>query len=157
MWIILKKTMKKSDRIKVWAKYNRRCAYCGKNIEYKDMQVDHLLPLMRTEVGTSIFGEKIEKELNNFSNLMPSCRRCNHYKRANSLETFRELLKTIHQRLKDIYIFKVAVDYGVVKIQPFDGEFYYEKYEKEYAGQGFLFDAREYISDEIIKELTKDE
>ncbi len=25
------------------------------------------------------------------------------------------------------YIFKVAVDYGVVDIRPFDGEFYFEK------------------------------
>ena len=36
--------MKKSDRIRVWNKYRQRCAYCGKLLEYKDMQVDHIIP-----------------------------------------------------------------------------------------------------------------
>ena len=40
---ILKK-MSKIDRQKVWEKYNGRCAYCGKEIALKDMQVDHIKP-----------------------------------------------------------------------------------------------------------------
>ena len=34
----------KETRHKVYAKYNGRCAYCGRWIEYKDMQVDHFIP-----------------------------------------------------------------------------------------------------------------
>lgn len=34
----------KIDRKAVYAKYNGHCAYCGRKIEYKDMQVDHLIP-----------------------------------------------------------------------------------------------------------------
>lgn len=34
--------MKKIDRKKVFDKYNGHCAYCGRQIEYKDMQVDHI-------------------------------------------------------------------------------------------------------------------
>ena len=34
--------MKKSTRIKVWNKYHKRCAYCGCELEYKEMQVDHI-------------------------------------------------------------------------------------------------------------------
>jgi len=36
--------MTKKQRIKVYEKYNGHCAYCGKKIEYKDMQVDHIDP-----------------------------------------------------------------------------------------------------------------
>ena len=40
-----RKTIKKSEREQVHLKYHGRCAYCGKKIAYKDMQVDHLIPL----------------------------------------------------------------------------------------------------------------
>lgn len=36
--------MKKEDRIKVWEKYGHHCAYCGKEIKFEDMQVDHFVP-----------------------------------------------------------------------------------------------------------------
>ena len=29
-------------RIALYNRYNQRCAYCGCNLEYKDMQVDHI-------------------------------------------------------------------------------------------------------------------
>ena len=35
----------KSKREAVYRKYDGRCAYCGSEIAYKDMQVDHFLPL----------------------------------------------------------------------------------------------------------------
>ena len=35
----------KKTREIVWKKYGGRCAYCGREIAYKDMQVDHFLPL----------------------------------------------------------------------------------------------------------------
>jgi 5-methylcytosine-specific restriction endonuclease McrA len=111
--------MKKEIRIRVYNKYNNHCAYCGRVIMYKDMQVDHLIPKARAHLITT--------NINDFNNLMPSCRRCNHYKRSNTLEQFRKNLKTIHKRIKLIYINKVGIDYGVIQIKPFDGVFYYEK------------------------------
>ncbi len=36
--------MTKAKRFQVYNKYGGRCAYCGKKIEYKDMQVDHIDP-----------------------------------------------------------------------------------------------------------------
>ena len=36
-------------------------------------------------------------------------------------------MKTLHERLEAIYILKVAVDFGMATIQPFDGLFYFEK------------------------------
>ena len=113
-----RKAIPKKDRIRVYEKYGGRCAYCGKEIAYKDMQVDHLIPLEGYRKGT-----------NDFENLMPACRRCNHYKRANSLEGWRQMLQEIPQKLKrDSYIYRVALDYGLVK--EFSHEivvFYFEK------------------------------
>ena len=106
---------RKERREKVWLKFNKHCAYCGKEIEYKDMQIDHMIP-------------KAFNGNNDFENLMPSCRRCNHYKREENLEGFRRLMKTLHERIQNQYTAKVAIDYGIIKIKPFNGTFYFEKY-----------------------------
>ena len=106
--------MRKDERQQVYDKYNGHCAYCGKVIELKDMQADHIEPKRNI-----IKGERVEYN--------PSCRRCNHYKRAHSVETYRQMLKTIHERTQKIYICKVAEDYGIVKVEPWDGKFYFER------------------------------
>jgi len=108
-------------RQKVWLKYNKHCAYCGKELKYKNMQVDHLKP-----IAYAPFPNNKNTYVNSFENLMPSCRRCNHYKRANSPEEFRRLIKTLHERIENQYIIKVAIDYGIVNIKPFNGIFYFE-------------------------------
>ena len=77
----------KKIREEVYRKYDGHCAYCGREIAYKDMQVDHFLPLRAWRI------EDAGKD--DISNLMPSCRMCNHYKRANTLETFRRYIAEI--------------------------------------------------------------
>lgn len=114
---------KKEQRVAVWQKYNGHCAYCGKEIAFKEMQVDHYWPQWN-----GMFADKLGGfDVNSMDNLMPSCRRCNHYKRAYLPEDFREMMKTLHERLLKIYIAKVAEDFGIITIQPFDGVFYFEK------------------------------
>lgn len=61
-----------------------------------------------------------------YDNLFPSCRSCNHYKRSMDLEGFREYLKTLHERIAKNYIVKVGMRYGMVSIKPFEGTFYFE-------------------------------
>lgn len=112
--------MIKEKRRQIYDKYGCKCAYCGKVIELKDMQVDHIIP---QRLLNSIDRQHIE----NIKNLNPSCRRCNHYKRAKTQEHFRKLLKTLHTRVRDIYICKVAEDYGIIEIKEWDGVFYLEK------------------------------
>jgi len=73
-----------------------------------------------------IFGDMDAEE-----NLMPSCYRCNHYKRDHPLEYFRELVKTLHERMRKIYIVKVAIDYGIIQFKEWDGLFYFEKFNKQ--------------------------
>lgn len=106
--------MKKQDREIVYSKYNGHCAYCGKKIDYIDMQVDHQ-------------NAKRNGGADNIENLFPSCRRCNHYKRAQGLESFREYIRRLHERIANDYIVKVGLDYGIVEIKPFDGKFYFER------------------------------
>ncbi len=106
--------MTKAERMQAYEKYDGRCAYCGKKIEYKDMQVDHIVPKLK--------GGK--NEINNYN---PACRRCNHYKDTFDIEQFRQMLKTMHERTQKIYINKVAEDYGIIQIKPWDGVFYFER------------------------------
>lgn len=106
----------KVDRIKVHQKYGGHCGYCGKSIELKEMQVDHISPKWSAK-DVSVF---------HYDNLMPSCRRCNHYKREKNLEQFREFMKTLHERIIKDYRNKVAIDFGILSIKPFNGVFYFE-------------------------------
>lgn len=114
--------MTKAERFQVYNKYGGHCAYCGKKIEYKDMQVDHIIP----QRMLLLYGMD-RQHVDNIENLNPSCRRCNHYKRVHSLETYRGLILKLHAKVRDIYLCKVAEDYGIIKIEPWDGKFYFEK------------------------------
>ena len=109
----------KAVRQAVYEKYGGRCAYCGRKIEYKDMQVDHFIPLRAWGIE--------DGKADDFSNLMPSCRMCNHYKRANSLEIFRRYIKEIPRKLRQNYIYKVGVLYGNVIENEKPIEFFFEK------------------------------
>ena len=111
-------SINKAKREAVYKKYDGHCAYCGREIEYKDMQVDHFLPLRAwgiEDAGTD-----------DLSNLMPACRTCNHYKRANSLETFRRYIYEIPKKLRTNYIYKVGLIYGNVSDIEKPIKFYFE-------------------------------
>lgn len=112
----------KATRVAVYSKYNGHCAYCGRKIEYKDMQVDHFKPL-------GAYAEE-NRGTDDIENLMPSCRMCNHYKRANPLEAFRKLIADIPRKLQRNYIYKVGVVYGNVIENEKPIKFYFEKEEK---------------------------
>ena len=121
--------MTKKQREAIYSKYNGHCAYCGKEIEYKDMQVDHLIPQRRaTLCGRGYVPvEEIESE----ENYMPSCRSCNHYKRAHSLETFRRYIEEIPEKLtRDVYIYKIGLRYDQIEEHPRKIKFYFEQVEE---------------------------
>lgn len=122
--------MKKKIRERVLAKYNGHCSYCGKVIAYKDMQVDHLIPIRMAEEGKADW-----MEVENENNYMPSCRRCNHYKRGHSLETFRTMISEIPKKLyRDNYIYKVGEDFGIISAKYDEPiQFYFEKVSMTFA------------------------
>ena len=116
----------KKQREIIHKKYNCRCGYCGKEISMKEMQVDHMHPLSFPTKELVLFeGVEINK-VHHPDNLMPTCRRCNHYKRAETVEGFRKSMLTLHQRIMKNYIVKVAVDHGMLDLKPFNGNFYFE-------------------------------
>lgn len=113
-------SISKAKRQQVYEKYNGRCAYCGNPMEYKDMQVDHFIAKRGYH----------EEGSDDLSNLMPACRTCNHYKRANPLELFRRYIQEIPKKLRNNYIYKVGLAYGNVIENEKPIEFYFEKVER---------------------------
>lgn len=71
----------KKIRQQVYDKCNGHCAYCGREIAYSDMQVDHIHPQYK--------GGK-----DDFENLLPSCRMCNFRKGSNSLLSMPTMMAT---------------------------------------------------------------
>lgn len=60
------------------AKY--RCAYCGRKLTYKQVQVDHVIPVnkMSYDKGVRFFAKQFGIEnVNDTKNLVSSCRHCN--------------------------------------------------------------------------------
>ena len=110
-----RKPISKSTRASVYLKYKGHCAYCGKQIDYKDMQVDHATPL---RIGG----------VDDISNYMPACRSCNHYKATFDIEGYRKYLGDIHKRLmRDSIPYQVAERFGIVKHISDDVTFYFEE------------------------------
>lgn len=118
------KQLNKKLRQKVYNKYNGHCAYCGCKIEYKDMQIDHIVPKYRNnekwhqgEIGTD-----------DMANLNPSCRMCNYYKGMYSLEQFRENLSTmLIANVRRPFDYRLALRYGLVMENIHPIKFYFEK------------------------------
>nr|DAI43930.1 MAG TPA: RECOMBINATION ENDONUCLEASE VII [Caudoviricetes sp.] len=113
--MVNRKSIPKKTRLAVYEKCNHRCAYCGCELAYKDMQVDHATPL---RIGGA----------DDISNFLPSCRSCNHYKATLDIEGFRNYLAEIHKRLmRDSVAYQVAERFGIVKHDSDDVKFYFEE------------------------------
>lgn len=123
-------SISKEKRLEVYQKYNGHCAYCGKQIEYKDMQVDHFVPKDMEFLFISGNMPGMDS-VDDIKNLMPSCRRCNHYKRAHNLETFRRYIEEIPKKLRENYIYKIGVLYGNIIENEHPIKFYFETVEAE--------------------------
>ena len=115
-----RKRISQKIRHQVYEMYGERCAYCGQKIDtIQEMRVDHVYPL-RKGGGDSI------------SNYKPACQKCNYYKSMFDLEQFRELVGTVLGRLDKIFIFHIAMQYGLMNVtdkthKPI--KFYFEEYE----------------------------
>lgn len=105
------------------------CAYCGCELEYKDMQVDHIDSVY---THCDYAKEKTLSEINEDDNLMPTCRQCNLYKSTFDLEEFRNRLTSVMmENLQKTFQYRLALKYGLIEeiINPV--EFYFEKVKKE--------------------------
>ena len=87
----------KRFRRKIYDKFGGNCAYCGCEIEIKDMQIDHIIPkksfLTRVKNKRNVpdfLYHLTEIDMNHEDNLFPSCRVCNHWKDTYDIESFRK-------------------------------------------------------------------
>ena len=116
-----RKAIPKSVREKVYNKYAGKCAYCGCTLEYKDMQVDHIVSVWHSKLN----GTKINDTIENY---MPSCRMCNFYKGGGDIEGLRNRIKTeMMHNLQSNFGYKMAIKYGLVKETNTDIVFFFEK------------------------------
>ena len=133
---VKRKSIPRAAREEVFRKYDGHCAYCGKKLSPGNWQLDHLIPVQRER-----FGKYTEDEIECFKNFMPACRRCNHYKRAHSLETFRRYIEEIPEKLTaNNYIYKVGLDYGLIEEHPRKIVFYFEQWEYKNSTEGIIKD-----------------
>ena len=119
------KPITKAKRIEVWNKYKHHCAYCGCELEYKDMQVDHIDSVY---TYCDYKKEKTLDEINGIDNLMPSCKQCNFYKSTFTIEEFRERLSVVLMKnVQKTFQYRLALKYGLIEenIKPI--KFYFEK------------------------------
>lgn len=117
-------------RKRVYEKYGERCAYCGCNLEYKDMQVDHVNPVY---IHNDINSDMSDEEMNDISNLFPTCRQCNFYKSTLSIDSFRVRLQTVMMdNLRKQFNYRLALKYGIIKENNVPIRFYFEKVASRY-------------------------
>lgn len=111
----------KINRRKVYQKYGGRCAYCGKEITIKQMQVDHYWPQARKHMQRGL-------DNNRPDNLMPSCAKCNSHKGVWRPETWRRELALQVTRLRKYAQFDRALRFGQVEIAESPIVFYFETF-----------------------------
>lgn len=113
-----RKQLTKEEREQVYNKCNGHCAYCGCELPYKKMQVDHVVAF------NLIQDENTESMLN----YLPACRSCNHYKHTLTIEGLRSMLEKIPDRLqRDNVTYQIGVRYGLIEPKSHKVEFYFEK------------------------------
>ena len=122
------KALSKKKRLMVYEKYDHHCAYCGCELIYGEMQVDHIKSVYQHQ---DIRQDMTEEEMNDIDNLMPSCRACNFYKGAGDIEFLRKRLeKTLVSNLEKTFDYRLAAKYGLVKTHKKFVTFYFETYKK---------------------------
>ena len=104
----------KYNRKLIYDKYNGHCAYCGISLEPKDMQIDHIEPILR-DVPDGYYGKK--KGTDDINNLNPCCRACNIRKGTLTIEEFRKELESCHERMMKYNAnYRQLIRFGQIKL-----------------------------------------
>jgi 5-methylcytosine-specific restriction endonuclease McrA len=131
----------KKQRQNVYDKLNGHCAYCGKEIAIKDMQIDHIIPQLNWETifknkGNNGYYDKMipnflnhltENDLHHIDNLNPACRVCNKWKSTYHLELFRSEIQEQTKRLQlRSSNYRMAKLYGLISESEVKVKFHFE-------------------------------
>lgn len=111
-------------REEVIKRFDGHCGYCGDKPE--KLQVDHIQPQCRSWVL-----EKKGKSINDPTNLMPACAKCNNFKSNWTLERFREEISQQVTRARSSSVnFRTAERFKQIKITESPIMFYFESFTK---------------------------
>ena len=117
----------KETRIAVWEKFDKHCAYCGKDVELKQMQIDHIEPVFRRFKDQELERCKRDRGKHDISNFNPSCARCNRWKSTFTIEQFRNEISLQISRLNRYSNnYRMALDYGLIEETKIPVKFYFE-------------------------------
>ncbi len=119
--------MKKEIRHKVYNKYNGHCSYCGCEITYKQMQVDHIMAVYRNYPDSELERQNITRGRDIIENYNPACKSCNSSKGTLCIEKFRkQLMKRLDNQRRDSSQFRILERYGIIKQSKQNVQFYFE-------------------------------
>lgn len=128
----MSKAFSKKIRLAVHQKCGGHCAYCGREITTRQMQIDHGKPQSsQRRVGTQLDGTPIYEDIHHIDNLMPACIYCNNYKGLWGIEGLRMMIKNMAS--SNVLMFasnskaEVLISFGIITVHPWDGKFYFEK------------------------------
>jgi 5-methylcytosine-specific restriction endonuclease McrA len=117
--------MKKINREEVYNKCGGKCGYCGCDISIKEFQIDHIVSQFHYKFKKNV--KYTDKDMNDMSNLLPTCRVCNNWKSSHSLEQFRKEIGLQIRRLNDYSSnFRFCKKYNLVIENPHPIVFYFE-------------------------------
>lgn len=110
----------KIDRKLIFNKYGGKCAYCGCELEFKKMQIDHILAKRRDLKDVMNGPDTID-------NYNPSCKSCNSGKNTFTINQYREWIEDQYGRcIRDSATFRSLVRFGIVKKHKNNVTFYFE-------------------------------
>ena len=117
---------KKEEREFIYNMFGGHCAYCGKEITIRQMQIDHKSPIYRNVPQDTHIYKRGEDVL---SNKFPTCAKCNNFKHVWTVEEFREEIRMQPERAKKTSAnHRVCLIYGLIKETHNDVIFYFEKF-----------------------------
>lgn len=123
-----RKPISKNMRLQIWEKYNHHCAYCGCDLKYEEMQVDHI----ESVYISSMKNQCKDTQNDEIDNLMPSCRMCNYYKSVGGIGSFRRnLQETLMRNVRRPFDYRLAVKYGLVVEEVKPIKFYFEQFKEK--------------------------
>ena len=104
----------KKIRQLVYDKCGGHCAYCGKEIAYKDMQVDHVTPMLRGFPDWQIEQGGWQRGTDTIDNMLPACRSCNFRKGTFDIEEFRQQIRQQCDTLCKTFQGRMSRAYGLI-------------------------------------------
>ena len=127
---IMANKIKSETKLKVFEKYDCKCAYCGVEITIDKMHIDHINPKYRGWNQSELDRYGLVKGRDTLDNYNPSCASCNISKSTFTIEKWREQIKLKVERIrKESTNFRLLERFNIIEVKDIDVKFYFEERE----------------------------